>query len=153
MRYYSYESFKTDMKTLVCKLDFNPDGIVAISRGGLTMAHFLGIALDLRKIYTINAISFVNKIQQELQVSNIPELRDNSKILIVDEIIDSGTSMERVLSILKNINPNIEFKTAVIFAKKNARIQPDYFIQEAKEWIEFFWEVDILKSLRERRES
>ncbi len=63
MRYYSYESFKTDMKTLVCKLDFNPDGIVAISRGGLTMAHFLGIALDLRKIYTINAISFVNKIQ------------------------------------------------------------------------------------------
>ncbi len=61
--------------------------------------------------------------------------------------------MERVLSILKNINPNIEFKTAVIFAKKNARIQPDYFIQEAKEWIEFFWEVDILKSLRERRES
>ncbi|TLE13377.1 phosphoribosyltransferase [Helicobacter apodemus] len=153
MRYYSYESFKTDMETLVCKLDFNPDGIVAISRGGLTMAHFLGIALDLRKIYTINAISFVNKIQQELQVSNIPELRDNSKILIVDEIIDSGTSMERVLSILKNINPNIEFKTAVIFAKKNARIQPDYFIQEAKEWIEFFWEVDILKSLRERRES
>ena len=41
----------------------------------------------------------------------------------------------------------------MIFAKKNARIQPDYFIQEAKEWIEFFWEVDILKSLRERRES
>ncbi len=137
MRYYSYESFKTDMKTLVCKLDFNLDGIVAISRGGLTMAHFLGIALDLRKIYTINAISFVNKIQQELQVSNIPELRDNSKILIVDEIIDSGTSMERVLSILKNINPNIEFKTAVIFAKKNARIQPDYFIQEAKVLMEF----------------
>ncbi|WP_104722469.1 phosphoribosyltransferase [Helicobacter mesocricetorum] len=152
MQYYSYESFKADMKALVCKLDFNPDGIVAISRGGLTMAHFLGIALDLRKVYTINATSFVDRVRQELQVCNIPELGGSSRILIVDEIIDSGASMERVLKVLKSINPNIEFKTAVIFAKKNAKIQPDYFIQEAKGWIEFFWEVDIIQSLRGERE-
>ncbi|MDE5603823.1 MAG: phosphoribosyltransferase [Helicobacter sp.] len=152
MQYYSYESFKVDMQALVCKLDFNPDGIVAISRGGLTMAHFLGIALDLRKVYTINATSFVNKVQQELQVSNIPELRDSSSILIVDEIIDSGASMERVLSILTSINPNIEFKTAVIFTKKNSRVKPNYYIHETKEWIEFFWEVDIIQSLRGERE-
>ena len=67
MQYYSYEMFREDMKELVDKIDFNPDGIVAIARGGLTMAHFLGIALDLRRIYTINATSFFNKVQQEIQ--------------------------------------------------------------------------------------
>ena len=41
MQYYSYETFKEDIKELVLKIDFNPDGIVAISRGGLTMAHLL----------------------------------------------------------------------------------------------------------------
>lgn len=40
MQYYSYEMFREDMKELVSQIDFNPDAIVAISRGGLTMAHF-----------------------------------------------------------------------------------------------------------------
>lgn len=150
MQYYSYEMFREDMKELIEKMDFNPDGIVAISRGGLTMAHFLGIALDLRKVYTINASSFFNKIQEELQVSNIPELSGNQRILIVDEIIDSGTSMDKILSILKSINPNIEFKTACIYHKNTATHNPDYMLRETKEWIEFFWEVDVIRRLEEK---
>ena len=67
MQYYSYEMFKEDIKELILKIDFNPDGIVAISRGGLTMAHFLGIALDLRMVYSINAASFFNRVQQEVR--------------------------------------------------------------------------------------
>ena len=93
MQYYSYEMFRLDMKELVDKIDFNPDGIVAIARGGLTMAHFLGIALDLRRIYAINATSFFNKVQQEIQISNIPELNGNQRILIVDEI-EAGLDQE-----------------------------------------------------------
>ena len=58
MQYYSYETFKEDIKELALKIDFNPDGIDAISRGGLTMAHFLGTALGLRMVYRINASSF-----------------------------------------------------------------------------------------------
>lgn len=67
MQYYSYEMFREDMKELVDKIDFNPDGIVAISRGGLTMAHFLGIALDLRRVYTINASSFLIKCNKRFK--------------------------------------------------------------------------------------
>ena len=150
MQYYSYEMFRSDLKELVDKIDFNPDGIVAIARGGLTMAHFLGIALDLRRIYAINATSFFNKVQQEIQISNIPELNGNQRILIVDEIVDSGTSMEKVYSILTNIYSNIDFKTACIFHKPTAKFQPDFIMREAKDWVEFFWEVDVVKSLHEK---
>ena len=62
MQYYSYEMFKEDIKELILKIDFNPDGIVAIPRGGLTMAHFLGIALDFLMVYSINAASFFNRV-------------------------------------------------------------------------------------------
>lgn len=151
MQYYSYEMFKEDMKNLIMQIDFNPDGIVAISRGGLTMAHFLGIALDLRRIYTINAASFFNKVQQEIQISNIPELSGNQRILIVDEIVDSGTSMEKVCTLLKTIYANMDFKSACIFCKPTAQFQPDFILRETKEWVEFFWEIDVIKSLRESR--
>ncbi|TLD86751.1 phosphoribosyltransferase family protein [Helicobacter sp. MIT 05-5294] len=151
MQYYSYEMFREDMKELVDRIDFNPDAIVAISRGGLTMAHFLGIALDLRRVYTINASSFFNKVQQEIQISNIPELGGNGRVLIVDEIVDSGTSMEKVYSILSAINSNIDFKTACIFHKPTAQFKPDFIVREANDWVEFFWEVDIVKSLREEQ--
>lgn len=150
MQYYSYEMFREDMKELVKQIDFNPDGIVAISRGGLTIAHFLGIALDLRRVYTINASSFFNKVQQEIKISNIPELEGNQRILIVDEIVDSGTSMEKVCTILKTIHPSIDFKTACIYHKPTAKFKPDYILREAKNWVEFFWEVDIIKSIQEK---
>lgn len=151
MQYYSYEMFREDMKDLVDRIDFNPDGIVAISRGGLTMAHFLGIALDLRRVYTINASSFFNKIQQEIQISNIPEIGGNQRILIVDEIVDTGTSMEKVYNILKEINSSIDFKTACIFHKPTASFKPDFILREVNDWVEFFWEVDIVKSMREEQ--
>ncbi|WP_299546703.1 phosphoribosyltransferase family protein [uncultured Helicobacter sp.] len=151
MQYYSYEMFKEDMRLLVNQIDFNPDAIVAISRGGLTMAHFLGIALDLRRIFTINASSFFNKVQQEIQISNIPELNGNQRILIVDEIVDSGTSMEKVHTILSTIYSNMDFKTACIFHKPTASFKPDFVLREAKDWVEFFWEVDIVKSMREKQ--
>ncbi|MBX7489976.1 phosphoribosyltransferase [Helicobacter turcicus] len=151
MQYYGYEMFREDIKELVSQIDFNPDAIVAISRGGLTMAHFLGIALDLRRVYTINASSFFNKVQQRIQISNIPELNGNQRILIVDEIVDSGTSMEKVYTILKTIYSHIDFKTACIFHKPTANFKPDFIVREAKDWVEFFWEVDIVKSMRERQ--
>ncbi|MDD6055812.1 MAG: phosphoribosyltransferase family protein [Helicobacter sp.] len=151
MQYYSYEMFRGDMQELVEQIDFNPDAIVAISRGGLTMAHFLGIAFDLRRVYTISASSFFNKVQHEIQISNIPELGGNQRVLIVDEIVDSGTSMEKVVNILKTINPSIDFKTACIYHKPTASFKPDYILREAKSWIEFFWEVDIVKSIQEKQ--
>ncbi|MCL9819414.1 phosphoribosyltransferase [Helicobacter colisuis] len=150
MQYYSYEMFKEDIKELILKIDFNPDGIVAISRGGLTMAHFLGIALDLRMVYSINAASFFNRVQQEVRISNIPELYGNQRVLIVDEIIDSGTSMIKVKNILQEINSNIDFKTASIFYKPTASFKPDFYLRETKDWVDFFWEVDIVKEIRER---
>ncbi|MCI7046924.1 phosphoribosyltransferase family protein [Helicobacter sp.] len=150
MQYYSYEMFKEDIKELILKIDFNPDGIVAISRGGLTMAHFLGIALDLRMVYSINAASFFNRAQQEVRISNIPELYGNQRVLIVDEIIDSGTSMIKVKNILQEINSNIDFKTASIFYKPTASFKPDFYLRETKDWVDFFWEVDIVKEIRER---
>ncbi|MFP4333312.1 MAG: phosphoribosyltransferase [Campylobacterales bacterium] len=145
MLYYSYENFRSDMFTLIDKLDFTPDAILGIARGGLTMAHFLSIALDMREVYSINAVSYQGREQKsDIKIFNIPNLGESKKVLIVDEIIDSGRSMHKIHEVLGEINPDIEFKTAVLFYKKSAVFMPDFYAKEAPDWIDFFWEVDLL---------
>lgn len=148
MRYYSYENFRDDMKILVGKLDTTPSAIVAIARGGLTMGHFLGIALDIRNIFTINATLYFNKQKELLQISNIPSLEGHEHVLVVDDIVDSGESMSKVCQILSASNPSTRIQSAAIFYKDSACIMPTYTLHRTEEWIEFFWEVDVLDGQR-----
>jgi len=68
----------------------------------------------------------------------------DKKVVLIDDIVDSGESMVEILKILKAQYPHCEFKIATIFYKQTALIQPDFTVKEAKNWIEFFWEVDLL---------
>lgn len=145
MRYYGYEHFRDDMKVLVKQLDCTPNAIVGIARGGMTIAHFLGIALDIRDVFVINAKLYFNKQKESLNISNIPNLNGYDKILIVDDIVDSGETLDRVCKILSQSNPGAEIQSAALFFKPSACVMPDYSLHRADEWVEFFWEVDLLK--------
>jgi xanthine phosphoribosyltransferase len=143
--YYNYNEFKTDTAKLKDKCqDFNPEVILAIARGGVTLGHLLSESMNIRNLFTLNSIHYDNtKKLNTFDIFNIPDLSKFTKILIVDDIIDSGESMVEILKILNNKYPNCQFKVATLFTKKTALMQPDYFIQEANSWISFFWEVDI----------
>lgn len=146
MKYYPYEEFLKDARALFSKVDCKigkPDAIIAIARGGLTLAHMLSLRWDLREVYTLNAISYDGNQQKELIIKNIPDIEPQiKKILIVDEIIDSGKSLSKIVQILKERNPNVQFFTAVIFQKENVAFEADFFIKEPQDWIDFFWERD-----------
>ena len=144
--YYSYEECVQDCKTLTPKLkEYNPDALIAIARGGLTLGHLLGEALETREIYTLNSIHYdgMQKLDT-FNIFNIPDLSKRHKVVLIDDIIDSGESMVEILKILKTKYPHCEFKIATIYYKPTALIQPDFTVKEAKGWIDFFWEVDLL---------
>ncbi|ANV98132.1 nicotinate phosphoribosyltransferase [Helicobacter enhydrae] len=147
MKYYSYQDFLQHAKELHQQIDTNigcPDAIIAVARGGLTLAHFLSLRWDLREVYMLNAISYNQDKQGELVVKNLPTIpADIQKVLIVDEIVDSGKSLQKIVEILKNNHPKVEFYTATIFQKTSAIIQADFSIQEPTDWIDFFWERDM----------
>ena len=143
--YYSYDMFKIDALELsfLCK-DFASDAILGIARGGLTLSHFMSQALSQRNVFTLNTISYDGRIQKDnVEVFNIPSLEKFRKVLIVDDIIDSGKTIEKVMTLLKNSHPNIEFKVASLFYKEDALVRPDFTINKADKWIDFFWEVDL----------
>lgn len=145
-KYYSYKEFVKDTKTLVkISKGFKADALLAIARGGLTLAHAYSQAVDNRRLFVINSILY-EKDQKghSCEIFNVPELKDSKKVLVLDDIVDSGQTVKEVLAHLKGCFPNIEFKVASLFYKSSAVVQPDFFVHEASAWIEFFWEKDFV---------
>ena len=144
--YYGYEEFVDDASALVHKIaDFDPDTLLAVARGGLTLGHFMAQGMDTRRLFALNSIHY-DKTQKldTLEVFNIPDLSTAKRVLIVDDIIDSGETLREVLRMLKEQYPHCEFKLATIFYKPTAVIEADYTLEKAHDWIDFFWEVDLL---------
>ncbi|AXX87597.1 putative nucleotide phosphoribosyltransferase [Malaciobacter marinus] len=144
--YYSYEEFKKDTQKLVnsCR-EYEPDILLAVARGGLTLSHLMAQAMDMRNLYALNSIHYEGELKLDtFNIFNIPDVSHAKRVLVVDDIVDSGETMEEILKVLKEKFPNVEFKLATIFYKKSAVLQPDYTVREAKEWIDFFWEVDVI---------
>ena len=142
MRYYGYEEFVKDIKELAKRVG-ECDAIVAIARGGLTPAHMLAEALDVRDLYTIGSRSY--KDQQKVGkpiLSQVPKI-DAKKVVVVDDIVDSGETMREVMAALSSQNPEVHFVSAALFYKPSACYHPDIWLQKADEWIEFFWTKDV----------
>ena len=143
--YYGYDEFLKDTKKLSAQIKpYNPDTLLAVARGGVTLGHFLASSLDNRRLFTINSIHYDDtKKLDTFDIFNIPNLNDAKKVVIIDDIVDSGETMQEIIKVLKNKYPLCEFKIATIFYKPTALIKADFKVKEAKEWIDFFWEIDI----------
>lgn len=145
MIYYSYDTFKEDCDTLAtqCKA-YEPDVIIAIARGGLILGQYLAYGLDVRDVQTLRAESYDGDVQRDA-VSIIGECHVDKaeRILIVDDIVDSGNTLKAVLEHLSARAPEAMMRTASVFYKPSATIQPDFTVREATTWIDFFWEKDM----------
>ena len=142
--FYPYSEFVTDLKVLTSKIDQEFDAIVAIARGGLSVALMLGEHYDIREVYAINTIGYEGtKKLDEVKVFNIPDLAGAKKVSIVDDIVDSGDTLREVLKVLETKYPQTSFSSASIFYKQTASIEPTWWVKEATQWIEFFWSEDL----------
>ena len=146
-RYYSYQEFLADTHTLTQKIHGEFDAIVAIARGGMSLAQLLGEYYNLRSVYTINTIGYEGSQKLEgVEVFNLPNLAGATQVLIVDDIVDSGDTLSEVLRVLNEAYPQIRFRSASLFYKQSANRVPDWYVQEAgSDWIEFFWSEDMIR--------
>jgi len=145
LRFYSYDEFKVDVNMLAKELkSYDPDVILAVARGGMTLGHFLAEALEMRDLYAINSIHYEETRKLDtIDIFNMPDLSKAKKVVIVDDIIDSGETMIEIKKVLLKAYPNLELKVASIYYKEKALLRPDFAAREATEWIEFFWDFKI----------
>lgn len=121
------------------------DLVVGISRGGLIpafmMSHGLNIPLD---VIVTSSYSKKNR-QTKLKIGIpsylcFPDIKKNSKVLIVDDLVDSGKTMQEVVDLYKKKGFR-NIKTAVLIYKRSSKFDPDYFVAGAEDvWIKFPYE-------------
>lgn len=112
-------------------------GIVAITRGGLVPASIVARELNIRLIDTIGIASYDHKSQGEISVLKDADAGDGGGWLIVDDLVDTGSTARVVRERL----PKAHFAT--IYAKPAGRPLVDTFITEVSQdtWILFPWDV------------
>lgn len=144
MFFYTYEEFRVDVKILAkdIKENFNPEVLLAVARGGMSLGHSLAVILNTRNLFSLNSIHYDDtKKLDTIEIFNIPDISKYKKVLLVDDIVDSGESLLEIKRVLQEKFSHIEFKIATIFYKKSALLKPDFKVKEAKEWVNFFWDI------------
>lgn len=133
------------------KKDYNDYQILAISRGGLIPATLISYQTN-QKIDVMNVFSYSNaKKQQDVIIKPfyIYEKEIPQKILIVDDLVDSGNTLFAVYRLLSKIIStqnfelkNFDIETIVLIDKHESIIKPSFSALQLKKstWIEFPYE-------------
>jgi xanthine phosphoribosyltransferase len=142
----SWDQIHRDARALAWRLDgHGPDNgswraIVAITRGGLVPAMIVSRELDVRVVDTISVKSYAHQDRGAAKVTKSPQaelMGDGEGILIVDDLVDTGKTLELV----KSLYPKAHFAT--VYAKPFGRPMVDTYITEVSQdtWIFFPWDM------------
>ncbi len=144
MKYYAYENFREDTRKLLEQIKaFQPEMIVGIARGGLSLSHALAEGLNIRDVQTLRTELYDESEKRDaITIHNNCVFEHIKRVLVVDDIADSGDTLKAVMSELLEKNSKIEFRSCTLFYKRTSVYEPHYWINEADDWIDFFWERD-----------
>jgi xanthine phosphoribosyltransferase len=147
----SWDQIHRDSRALAWRLDGKgPDdgawrAIVAITRGGMAPAMIIARELDVRTVDTISVVSYHSgggkaDDRREARVLKSPDaemMGDGTGILIIDDLVDSGKTLELV----RTLYPNAHFAT--VYAKPEGEPMVDTFITGVSQdtWIFFPWDM------------
>ena len=119
--------------------------MIAIARGGLTLSHTMAEGLDIRQVQSIRTELYdKSKKRDSLDIFDTCKLQNVNRVLVVDDIADSGDTLKAVMEYLSDKYKDIEFRSATLFYKRTSVYEPHFWINEATEWIDFFWERDFI---------
>ncbi|HSH43490.1 MAG TPA: phosphoribosyltransferase family protein [Arenicellales bacterium] len=142
----------------ILKSDFRPNFMVGVWRGGSPVGivvqellEYYGVSTDHISIRTSSYIG-VGERRKTVRVHGLDYLikRVNAEdsLLLVDDVFDSGRSLEAVLDTLsakarRNLPQDIRIATVYYKPEKNeTRLAPDFFIHETDRWLVFPHEVE-----------
>tara|TARA_B100001173_G_C15824251_1_gene477580 strand:+ start:137 stop:667 length:531 start_codon:yes stop_codon:yes gene_type:complete len=147
---------------------YSPSFIICIARGGLRVGDILSRIFNVKCGY-LGVESYSAK--KEYQIANTQNeltfARDLSttsrnygeNILVTDDLIDTGITLEKTLKWLKNYKDfkekKINFKSAVLYKKEKSKFNSDYIVHNLKDnpWIVFPYELRELVSIEDLRKE
>jgi hypoxanthine phosphoribosyltransferase len=159
-QFISANSLLRDSMTLamqVLRSGFRPTFLVAIWRGGAPIGITVQEVLEYHGVtvdhISIRTSSYAGIDQQEKSVRVhaidylISRLEEHDRLLLIDDVFDSGRSLEAVISELRqrcrrNLPGTIRIATVYYKPTRNSStLVPDYFVNSTDTWLVFPHEI------------
>ena len=168
----SFEEYLDTVEKLAVKIhqNFKPTVLVGIMRGAAPIIDILSRILKLPTAYIVIQ-SYSGKGTEDKQgklmfareISSLAVSKDFNKVLLVDDLSDTGLTLNKSIEWLKNYNPikhNInEIKTACLWKKKSSTFTPDFcsVLLDSDPWIvqptEHYEEININKIISKHKKG
>ena len=141
------------LASLVYEDGFRPDFIVGVWRGGTPVGIAVQEYFEYRNVNTdhiavrTRSYTGIDEQSPEIHVHGLHYLVENANaedsLLIVDDVFDSGRSIEALLNEIRRQSRNntpADIRVACAWYKPGRRkvaLEPDYFVHENNEWLVF----------------
>ena len=124
---------------------YDPEIVIAVARGGLLPAGHLAYALGLKLADAIN-VEFYTDVHETLPdpvllapMLDFEALRGR-RLLVVDDVADSGRTLALVLDLLRD--RGADARSAVLYRKSASTVVPDFTWRRTDDWIVFPWSAE-----------
>lgn len=129
------------LANLILSKGESPDLVVGIARGGIPLAMVvadrLGVPIDFVNVKSYAGIH--ERGPPKILSTLVEDIRGRS-VLVVDDLVDEGDTMDTILAYLAKLSPK-KLITAVLFIKPWSRFKPDFYLETVDRWVVFPWEL------------
>lgn len=144
----SWELFGELCRALALRVarEYDPDVVVGIAAAGVIPGAVVAAMLE-KEFYSIKITRRASEegVRQRPEIlSAAPPQVAGRRVLLVDEICDSGETMRMALAAVRDVGPT-EVRTATSLVRKGG-YEPDYYALEAEDIVVFPWDREVLKS-------
>lgn len=137
---------------LILDSGFTPNYLVGVWRGGAPVGiavqellEYHGVPTDHIAIRT-SSYDGIEKRRDTVQVHGLHYIIENvnaeDNLLIIDNVFDSGHSVQAILDTIRNLSRRntSAMKVATVYykpGKRNVDITPDFYVHETEKWLVF----------------
>ena len=138
------------LASMVVESGYRPTFLIGLWRGGAPIAiavheyiTAMGIECDHIAVRT-QSYTGIDKREKTIKIDGLEYIENNLKpedrLLIVDDVHDTGLSMATVIKEISEIASPKEIKVATAYFKPNRNqvdFSPDFYIEETDQWLVF----------------
>lgn len=134
----------------IIQSDYRPTFLIGVWRGGSPIAIAIHEVLNVcnmpcnHSVVAMSSYSELNRRSAEITIQNIShleqQLRNEDRLLIVDDVHDTGLSMQALIKSIKGSTSVNQIKIAVPYFKPNQSkvdFEPDFYINKSNDWLVF----------------
>ena len=129
---------------------FQPEIIVAISRGGCIPARVICDYLDVFNLDVIKIEHYHGVHKEKTAILRYPLSADitGKRVLLIDDVSDTGDSFDVAIQHLVESGEPAELKTAALHHKTVSSYMPDYYAEIVHEWRWIIYPWAVMEDLR-----